>query len=127
MASTLTGVIDADKEETTLVVLFIPSVDRDGKKIKQKPWVKNALKMVGECFGGGTAFPKAEGVWRDDERGGTLVYDEPVILHCYTSVESVKEHGETLREFLIEMGEQTGQGAVGLVIGMQYFEIGFPD
>ncbi|HEY7299149.1 MAG TPA: hypothetical protein VH684_14685 [Xanthobacteraceae bacterium] len=62
-----------------LVVLFIPSVERDGTSvIDQSFWVEAALEMCGRTFGGATAFPKAKGIWRDDERGGTLVKDEPV-------------------------------------------------
>jgi hypothetical protein len=57
-----------------LVVLFIPNVERDGvSAIDQPRWVESALEMFGSVFGGATAFPKAKGVWRDDERGGRLV------------------------------------------------------
>jgi hypothetical protein len=35
--------------------------------------------------GGGDRHPKAKGICRDDERGGTLVKDEPVVVHCYTT------------------------------------------
>jgi hypothetical protein len=69
-----------------LVVLFIPSVERDGVSIIDQPfWVDSALALFGRVFGGATAFPKAKGIWRDDERGGTLVNDEPVVVHCYTT------------------------------------------
>ena len=69
-----------------LVVLFIPSVERDGMStIDQAFWVDAALEMFGRVFGGATAYPKAKGIWRDDERGGTLVKDEPVVVHCYTT------------------------------------------
>jgi hypothetical protein len=47
--------------------------------------------MFGRVFGGATAYPKAKGVWRDDERGGTLVMDEPVVIHCYTTPQSIQE------------------------------------
>lgn len=66
-----------------LVVLFIPSVERDGvTSTDQDRWVREALKMFGEIFGGATAYPRARGVWRDDEQAGKLVFDEPVIVHC---------------------------------------------
>ena len=42
-----------------LVVLFIPSVERDGMStIDQAFWVDAALEMFGRVFGGATAFPK---------------------------------------------------------------------
>ena len=66
-----------------LVVLFIPSVERDGATtIDQPHWVDAALAMFGRVFGGATAYPKAKGVWRDDEQGGVLVVDEPILIHC---------------------------------------------
>jgi hypothetical protein len=46
-----------------LVVLFIPSVERDGTTtIDQRHWVDAALEMFGRVFGGATAYPKAKGI-----------------------------------------------------------------
>jgi hypothetical protein len=54
-----------------LVVLFVPSVERDGvTTIDQQHGVDGALEMFGRVFGGATAYPRAQGIWRDDERGG---------------------------------------------------------
>jgi len=62
-----------------LVVLFLPSVERDGiTPIDQPRWVDASLEMFGQVFGGATAYPKAMGIWRDDARGGALIRDEPV-------------------------------------------------
>lgn len=118
--------LGAEKGASTLLVLFIPSVDRDEQPIEQDVWVERALGFLGSTFGGATAFPKARGVWRDDARGGDLVFDEPVILNCYTSEEAIEEGVEDLRSFLIDLGTKTRQGAVGLVIDRDYLEIGFP-
>lgn len=118
--------LGAAKSQSTLLVLFIPSVDRYSEPIEQRVWVERALETLGSCFGGATAFPKATGVWRDDARGGELVFDEPVIINCYTSEGALEEHVETLRVLLTEMGTETNQGAVGLVIDRDYLEIGFP-
>lgn len=59
---------DAVKSEGTVVVLFIPSVDRFAKPIDQEYWVAQALTTLGNLFGGATAFPQGRGVWRDNER-----------------------------------------------------------
>ena len=75
--------------------------------------------------GGATAFPKAKGVWRDDDRANELVFDEPVIINCYTSEKLIEEQADELRTFLLEMGTETQQGAVGLVIDRDYLEIAF--
>lgn len=107
-------------------MLFIPSVDRYSAPIEQDIWLERALETLGKCFGGATAFPKAKGVWRDDARAGELVFDEPVIINCYTSEVELELHVETLRDFLMDMGTKTNQGAVGLVIDCDYLEIEFP-
>lgn len=108
-----------------LVVLFVPSVERDGTTpTDQTYWVESALEMFGRVFGGATAYPRARGIWRDDERGGALVKDEPVV-HCYTTpveIEDSRNLGE-LGSFCRRMGREARQGEVGLVVGDEYFAI----
>jgi len=115
----------ADKAEGTVLVLFIPSVDRNELPIDQERWESEALTVLGNLFGGATAFPQGRGVWRDDERGGRLVFDAPVIVQCYTSVEAIDESADDLRAFLVRLGEEARQGAVGFVIDRTYLEIRF--
>ena len=110
----------------TLVVSFIPSVERDGKTlVDQDLWVDEAMKLFGEVYGGATAYPKAKGVWRDDERGGALVFDEPVVIHCYTTPRDASSQAklEKLAGFCRRMGREAKQGEVGLVIADQYYAI----
>jgi hypothetical protein len=118
--------LGASKSASTLLVLFIPSTDRYGQPIEQDKWVDEALRTLGECFGGATAFPQGKGVWRDDARGGVLVFDEPVVIQCYTAAERIEQQAASLRTFLTRMGTEAKQGAVGLVIDRDYLEIGFP-
>ena len=72
------------------------------------------------------SFPRGLGVWRDDAQGGKLVWDKPVLIQCYTTEESLEQHAPALREFLVAMGTETRQGAVGLVIDRDFYEIDFP-
>jgi len=109
-----------------LVVLFVPSVERDGATpIDQPRWVDAALEMFGRVFGGATAYPRAKGIWRDDERGGALVKDQPVVVHCYTTPVDVEDSGNLakLGGFCRAMGREARQGEVGLVVGDEYFAI----
>ncbi|MCY3023546.1 MAG: hypothetical protein NTW87_31585 [Planctomycetota bacterium] len=117
------SILASSKTESTLLVLFIPSVDRDGKLCKQETWKNSALILLGELFGGATAFARGEGVWRDDERGQKLVFDQPYIIHCYTNDRDLRQKASDLRAFLVRMGKATNQGAVGLVIDRDYCEI----
>ena len=57
---------------------------------------------------------------------GKLVWDNPVLIQCYTDEVTLEQNAAPLREFLIEMGTETSQGAVGFVIDRDYYEIQFP-
>jgi hypothetical protein len=117
------------RSEATLLVLFIPSADRHGQplgKTRQQRWVRKALKLLGENLRGGTAYPRGWGVWRDDARGGVLVWDRPVVIQCFTNQASLAEHAKTIEAFLRELGRKTRQGAVGFVVDRGYYEYEFP-
>ena len=108
------------------MVLLVPSVERDGTTAIDQPlWVDSALEMFGRVFGGATAYPKAKGIWRDDERGGTLVKDEPVVVHCYTTPIDIESSSNLadLGSFCRKMGREARQGEIGLVVGDEYFAI----
>ena len=109
-----------------LLVLFVPSVERDGTTpIDQAHWVDLSLELLGRVFGGATAYPKAKGIWRDDERGRALVKDAPVVVHCYTTPGDLEDAANLteLGNFCRKMGRDTRQGEVGLVVGDEYFAI----
>jgi hypothetical protein len=120
------GLLPEERRKAVLVVLFVPSVERDGHtSIDQSLWVQRALELFGAVFGGATAYPRARGVWRDDAHGGALVFDEPVVVHCYTTPEDVSDEiklGE-LGSFCRRMGHETHQGEVGLIIDNEYLAI----
>jgi hypothetical protein len=115
----------ASKGASTLLVLFIPNKDRTDQPIDQGHWVEEALQALGTFFGGATAFPQGKGVWRDDAQGGKLLFDEPIVIQCYTSELAVESRADELSAFLCRTGRETKQGAVGLVIDRDYLEIDF--
>jgi hypothetical protein len=120
------GALGASKASSTLLVLFIPSKDRSDKSVDQRYWVKETLNVLGTLFGGATAFPRGQGIWRDDAQGGKLLFDNPVVIQCYTSEHLIGQQMPMLRDFLHRMGREARQGAIGLVIDDDYLEIGFP-
>jgi hypothetical protein len=102
-----------------LVVLWIPSADRDGKDLhEQAKWKDAALELFGELYGGATAMPPAEGIWRDDERGGKLIKEQPILLHCYVTPDQANDRKaqNKLGAFCRRMGKETRQGEVVLLI-----------
>src|SRR3954464_7544155 len=115
-------VLGASKGASTLLALFIPSKDRSDQAIDQGYWVEEALNALGTLFGGATAFPQGKGVWRDDAQGGKLLFDEPVVIQCYTSEHMLENQMPLLRDFLHRMGREARQGAIGLVIDGDYLE-----
>jgi hypothetical protein len=120
------ALLGASKTQSTLLVLFIPSRDRFDQPIDQDYWVDQALEVLGTHFNGATAFPQGRGVWRDDTQGGKLLYDEPVVIQCYTSEQALEQKAGPLHAFLHRLGTEGRQGAVGLVIDRDYLEIAFP-
>jgi hypothetical protein len=42
---------------TSLVVVFVPSKDRDGQPIDQEHWVDEVLTTLGRLYRGATAYP----------------------------------------------------------------------
>jgi hypothetical protein len=124
-----TELFQAGRNETTLLVLFIPSSDREGDalgKREQKRWVRKALKLLGTKMRGATAFPRGWGVWRDDAQAGRLVWDRPVLIQCFTNEDALRRESGPLREFFMKLGTETNQGAVGFVIDRTFYEIDFP-
>jgi hypothetical protein len=107
------------------VTLFVPSVDRVGDPIDQAYWTERALTTFGRLFRGATAFPPGRGVWRDDERGGVLVYDDTQMVTSYVPSDLLDDDDtvKRLRSFLCKMGRDANQGEIGIVIGGTYFGI----
>lgn len=107
------------------VTLFVPSVDRDGEPIDQAYWTEQALIVFGRLFRGATAFPPGRGVWRDDDRGGELVFDETQMVLSYVPEGAFddEENLKRLRAFLCRMGREANQGEVGIVIDGTYIGI----
>ncbi len=116
--------LGADRALGTIhLLVFIPSVDRDGKRLK-KTWTRPALMAMGTLFRGATAFPRGLGVWRDDERGQTLVFDDTTIVFSYVARKDLTESTvRELRKFLHRMGREAHQGEIGVVWNGRYIGI----
>ena len=79
-----------------------------------------ALKLLGDLLGGATALPPGRGVWRDPDRDGILVFEEPVVIHCWISWDDLTEESlYCLGKFLRRLGRETRQGAIGLVLNQR--------
>ena len=108
----------------SLIVIFVPSRDRDGQPIDQEYWVDEILTTLGRLFRGATAYPRGRGVWRDDERGGTLLKEEPIIVFSYVAETDLTTNAlAELYRTLSRMGREANQGEIGVVIDDKYYGI----
>lgn len=106
------------------MVLFIPSADRSGiTMLNQDEWKRNALEFFGSNYGGATAMPRAEGIWRDDEKGGNLVPDFPILLHCYMTEEQAADRKLQAKvgAFCKKLGKEMRQGEVAVILDGVYY------
>jgi hypothetical protein len=100
------------------VIVFVPSHARDKSRLKdQAEWASQALDLMGTLYGGATAFRELCGIWRDDENGGQLLTDNPIMIQSLAKREDVEDQAKLgeLATFLKRMGKTTKQGAVGVV------------
>jgi hypothetical protein len=73
-------------------------------------------------FRGATACPRGRGVWRDDERGGTLLQEAPVIVFSYVAeTDPMTNVLLELYRTLSRLGSQANQGEIGVVIDGKYY------
>src|SRR5579884_709187 len=109
---------------TSLVVVFVPSKDRDGQPINQEYWVDEVLRTLGRLFRGATAYPRGKGVWRDDQRGGTLLTKGPEVVFSYVATPVLTAASlPDLYRALSRMGREARQGEIGVVIDVKYYGI----
>ena len=105
---------------TEEITMFVPELDIEGRAIGQAGWVRAFLDLFGRLFGGATAFPRGQGVWRDDRHGGRLVFEKTVMVMSFSSRGDFDRGAPLLRAFLHHFGRHARQGEVGIVISGVY-------
>ncbi len=109
---------------TCQLTLFLPSHTKDGQPLDQHSWREEALRVFGTLFRGATAFPPGRGVWRNDEQGGQLQFDDVLLITSYADPNALTDEAlQTLRAFLHRLGREANQGEVGIVVGGEYHGI----
>ncbi len=109
---------------TAFLMVFVPTSDRTGRKLPGAGWTRPVLDILGRLFRGATAYPKGQGVWRDDAAGGRLVHDDTTIAFSYVAPEDLTDEAMlALGAFLKRMGREARQGEVGVVLEGRYIGI----
>lgn len=120
------GMLGSEPEPNgTLIVLFIPSKDKNGNDLgDQEMWADAAGHLLSTLFGGATEMPTAKGKWLNEETG-QIITEDVVLIHCYVRGSHLNDEGRIreLARFLHRMGSQTNQGEVAVVIGDVFHRI----
>lgn len=114
--SSLQNAVGGDSRNETLVILFIPTKDKTGKDLKDwSVWLKAAIKVLSEQFGGATVMAPAQGAWHNPETD-EVISEEVHLVHSYGNPDDKLSCFGPIASFLHRMGKATKQGEVGLVV-----------
>ncbi|MCC6579841.1 MAG: hypothetical protein IT440_05320 [Phycisphaeraceae bacterium] len=120
---TILGVLSRESEQE-VVVLFIPSHDKHGKKLNnQDQWADEGMHLLADLFRGATAFQALSGIFKTDQ--GAFLEDQPILLESYATISAIHDGIKLNRlvGFLKHMGKDTRQDTVMVVIGTMFFYI----
>lgn len=99
-----------------LVVLIVPSHDKNEKKLKdQDQWAATALETITDLFGGGTSFQALAGAYKD---GDKILHDKPILVESYVQRADLENEEKVIEllKFVKRMGKATKQAAVAIII-----------
>jgi hypothetical protein len=96
----------------------------------QQPWaaqlgsVDEVLMTLARLFRCATTYSRGRGVGCDDERGGTLLQEEPVIVFSYVAEADLTTNTRSeLYRTLSRLGRRPNQSEIGVVIDGKYYGI----
>jgi len=106
--------LGASDANPMLVILFVPTQDKEGKEIKNPDlWLDSAIKVLSNAFGGATVMAPAEGAWFNADTK-QVIRERVHLVHSYGKPDLAKF--KPIAEFLHRMGRETKQGEVGIVV-----------
>lgn len=103
-------------ERTQQIGVFIPTTIDVDKEIDAQRYVERALAFFGEHFGGATS-KEAKGVWNSEEMG--LVGETVFLVHSYVTANDLKQHMDSVIEFVKELKSEMRQEAMALEINQK--------
>ena len=117
-----------DGQSSDVVALLIPSKTRRNKDLgedAQQMWAGQALDLFGDLYTGATAFQHMKGIYKPRD-GSKPMFDDPIMVQALAKRADVEDAGhlDRLALFIRNMGEQTDQHTVGLIINNWFIEVG---
>lgn len=119
----IVSIINKD-ERQDLVILIIPSHDKNDKPLKdQEIWAGNAMDLFADLYRGATAFQTFQGIYKDND--GKVYHDKPILIESYVERSRLVDAAslQQLLAFAKRMGRETRQKAVALIINDVFHEI----
>jgi len=113
-----------DKSNPVLVIVFIPTQDKNSKPLKDaKMWLNAGITLLSELFGGATVMT-AQGCWFNPETE-EIVREDVNLVHSYVSIDDAKKVDNFLKlgNFLHRMGAEANQGEIGVVVDQVFHRI----
>lgn len=122
----LNEIISVLRAETRqdLVVLIIPSHDRQDDKLNsQEMWANAAMDLFADLYRGATAFNAFAGIYKSED--GKILHDRPILIESYVQRADLEDRVKLneLLKFAKRMGKETNQAAVALIINSMFHEI----
>ena len=109
------------------LTLYLPNKDQEGQELFDlQKWVDQGRELLSQIGNGATAFPPAEGNWKNQK--GELLWEQTRIIYCYIYPDQFLENLKNLRDFLHRFGRETNQGEVvvefnGRFIRIKHFDV----
>jgi hypothetical protein len=104
------------------LTFYIPSRDKEGNTVDQKPWIAEALALLSQIGGGAIALPPAEGAWLNPDTGA-LIKEAVVLAYTYVDPYRFGAPLGKIREFTHRVGRETRQEEVVLEFSGRLYKI----
>ncbi len=116
-------ILGSSDQNPVLVILFVPTKDKDGKALKDSDmWLAAAITVLSEQFGGATVMAPADGAWYNPETG-EIIREQVHLVHSYGKPDPNLNSFKPIAEFLHRMGREPRQGEMGIVVDSVFHRI----
>lgn len=105
--------------------IYIPNRDQNGKRVRQRKWVLEALRLLSTICGGATAMPPVRGAWLNDVTD-FLVIEKPVLVYAFIEPEKFHARFKEISAFVHRVGRETNQGEMAVEFNQTFLRIRAP-
>ena len=104
LVSSAAGLLGAFESIPLLVILFIPTKDKEGNDLADSEmWLHSAIRILSEQFGGATVMAPAEGAWYNSE-SGEVIRETVHLVNSYGKPDAELNCFKQIADFLHRIG-----------------------